>query len=74
MDCKDLLTVIDARNAGFIGIDMLTKTNVGSLIPLKGWLEHWQEERRDENGNDIPTSVCDVAILRKEAVVNEVSN
>ena len=74
VDCKDLLTVIDAQNAGYIGIDMLTKTNVGSLNPVKGWPVHWQEERRDENGNDIPTSVCNVAILREEAVVNEMSN
>ena len=51
---------------------MVNKTNVGSLNPVKGWLVHWQGERRD--GNNIPTSVCNVAILRKEAVVNEMSN
>ena len=49
---------------------MVNKTNVGSLNPVKGWLAHWQEERRD--GNDLPTSVCNVTILRKEAVVNEI--
>ena len=31
-----------------------------------------KKERRDENGNDVPTSVCTVAILGKEAVVNEI--
>ena len=31
-----------------------------------------KKERRDENGNDVPTSVCNVAILGKEAVVNEI--
>ena len=70
MDCKDLLSVIDARNAGLIGKGMLNKTNVGSVNPVKGWLVHWQEERRDENENDTPTSVCNVAILRKESVNN----
>jgi len=74
VDRKDLLTVIDARNDGFIGVDILNKTNVGSLNPVKGWLVHWQEERRDENGNEIPTSICNVAILIKEAVDNEMSN
>ena len=32
----------------------------------------WQEGRKDENGNDVPTSVSNVAILGKEAVINEV--
>ena len=48
VDCKDLLTVIDARNADLIGIDMLNKTNAGSLNPVKGWLVHWQGECRSE--------------------------
>ena len=51
---------------------MLNKANVGPIGLEKGWLVPWQERRRDENGNDIPTLVCNVAILGKEAVVNEV--
>ena len=71
-DYPDPLTQIDARNAGFIGMDMLNKANVGPINPEKGWLVLWQEGHRDENGNDVPTSVCNVAILGKEAVVNEI--
>lgn len=71
-DCTDPLTQIDARNAGFIGMDMLNKANVGPINPEKGWLVLWQEGRKDENGNDVPTSVSNVAILEKEAVINEV--
>ena len=37
-DCTDPLTQIDARNAGFIGMDMLNKANVGPINPEKGWL------------------------------------
>ena len=37
-DYPDLLTQIDARNAGFIGMDMLNKANVGPINPEKGWL------------------------------------
>jgi len=37
-DYTDLLTLIDARNAGFIGVDMLNKANVGPINPEKGWL------------------------------------
>jgi hypothetical protein len=32
------LTLIDVRNAGFIGMDMLNKANVGPINPEKGWL------------------------------------
>jgi hypothetical protein len=32
------LALIDARNAGFIGMDMLNKANVGPINPEKGWL------------------------------------
>jgi len=71
-DYPDHLTQIDARNAGFIGMDMLNKANVGPINPEKGWLVLWQEGHRDKNGNDVPTSVCNVAILGKEAVVNEI--
>ena len=66
------LTLIDVRNTGFIGMDMLNKANVGPINPEKGWLVLWQEGRKDENGNDVPTSVSNVAILEKGAVVNEV--
>ena len=66
------LTLIDVRNTGFIGMDMLNKANVGPINPEKGWLVLWQEGRKDENGNDVPTSVSNVAILGKEAVINEV--
>ena len=66
------LTLIDVRNTGFIGMDMLNKANVGPINPEKGWLVLWQEGRTDENGNDVPTSVSNVAILGKEAVINEV--
>ena len=66
------LTLIDVRNTGFIGMDMLNKANVGPINPEKGWLVLWQEGRKDEIGNDIPASVSNVAILEKEAVVNEV--
>ena len=41
-------------------------------LPEKGRLVLWQEGRKDENGNDVRTSVSNVAILEKEAVVNEV--
>ena len=71
-DYKGPLTLIDVRNTGFIGMDMLNKANVGPINPEKGWLVLWQEGRTDENGNDVPTSVSNVAILEKEAVVNEV--
>jgi len=37
-DYPDHLTQIDARNAGFIGMDMLNKANVGPINPEKGWL------------------------------------
>ena len=67
-----LLTLIDVRNTGFIGMDMLNKANVGPINPEKGWLVLWQEGRKDENGNGVPTSVSNVAILGKEAVINEV--
>ena len=30
------LTLIDERDAGFIGIDMLNKTNVSPINPAKG--------------------------------------
>ena len=66
------LTLIDVRNTGFIGMEMLNKTNIGPINPEKGWLVLWQEGRKDENGNDVPTSVSNVAILGKEAVINEV--
>ena len=66
------LTLIDERDAGFIGIDMLNKTNVSPINPAKGWLVLWQEGHRDKNGNGVPTSVCNVAILGKEAVVDEI--
>ena len=66
------LTLIDVRNTGFIGMDMLNRANVGPINPEKGWLVLWQEGRKDENGNDVPTSVSNVAILGKGAVVNEV--
>ena len=66
------LTLIGARNTGFIGMNMFNKANAGPINPEKGWLLVWKERREDENGNDIPTSVSDVAILEKEAVVNEV--
>ena len=66
------LTLIDVRNTGFIGMDMLNKANVGPINPEKGWLVLSQEGRKDENGNDVPTSVSNVAILGKEAVINEV--
>ena len=71
-DYKGPLTLIDVRNTGFIGMDMLNKANVGPINPEKGWLVLWQEGRKDENGNDVPTSVSNVAILGKEAVINEV--
>ena len=66
------LTLIDVRNTGFIGMDMLNKANVGPINPEKGWLVLWQEGRKDENGNDVPTSVSNVAILEIEAVINDV--
>ena len=66
------LTLIDVRNTGFIGMDMLNKANVGPINPEKGWLVLWQEGRKDENRNDVPISVCNVAILGKGAAVNEV--
>ena len=66
------LKLIDVRNTGFIGMDMLNKANVGPINPEKGWLVLWQKGRKDENGNDAPTSVSNVAILEKEAVINEV--
>ena len=66
------LTLIDVRNTGLIGMDMLNKANVGLINPEKGWLVLWQKGRKDENGNDVPTSVSNVAILEKEVVINEV--
>ena len=66
------LTMIDVRNTGFISMDMLNKANVGPINPEKGWLVLWQEGRKDENGNDVPISVSNMAILGKEAAVNEV--
>ena len=66
------LTLIDVRNTGFIGMDMLNKANVGPINPEKGQLVLWQEGCKDENGNYVPTSVSNVAILGKEAVINEV--
>ena len=66
------LTLIDERDAGFIGIDMLNKTNVSPINPAKGWLVLWQEGHRDKNGNGVATSVCNVSILGKEAVVDEI--
>ena len=71
-DYKGPLTLIDVRNTGFIGMDMLNKANVGPVNPKKGWLVLWQEGRKDANGNDVPTSVSNVAILEKEVVINEV--
>ena len=71
-DYSDPLTLIDVRNTSFIGMDMLNKANVGPINPEKGWLVLWQEGRKDENGNDVPTSVSNVANLEKEAVINEV--
>ena len=71
-DCTGPLTLIDVRNTGFIGMEMLNKANIGPINPEKGWLVLWQEGRKDENGNDVPTSVSNVAILGKEAVINEV--
>ena len=65
-------TLIDVRNTGFIGMDMLNKANVGPINPEKGWLVLWQERRKDESGNDVPTSVSNVGISKKEAVINEV--
>ena len=53
-------------------MDMLNKANVGPINPEKGWLVLWQEGRKDENGNDVPTSISNVAIPGKEAVINEV--
>jgi len=53
-------------------MDMLNKAKVGPINPEKGWLVLWQEGCKDENGNDVPASVSSVAILRKEAVINEV--
>jgi hypothetical protein len=70
-DFTSPLTLIDVRNTGFIGMDMLNKANVGPINPEKCWLVLWQEGRKDENGNDVPTSVSNVAILEKEVVVNE---
>ena len=46
-------TLIDVRNTGFIGMDMLNKANVGPINPEKGWLVLWQEGRKDENGNSL---------------------
>ena len=66
------LTLIDARNTSFVVMDTLNKANVGPNNPEKGWLVLWQEGRKDENGNGVPTSVSNVAILGKEAVINEV--
>ena len=66
------LTLIDVRNAGFIGMDMLNKANVGPINPEKGCLVLWQEGHRDENANDVPTSVSNASILGKEAVVNAI--
>ena len=37
-DYPDPLTQIDARNAGFIGMNMLNKVNVAPINPEKGWL------------------------------------
>ena len=71
-DYSDPLTLIDVRNTSFIGMDMLNKANVGPINLEKGWLVLWQEGRKDENGNDVPTSVSNVAILEKEVVINEV--
>ena len=71
-DYKDSLTVIDERNTGFIGIAMLNQANFGPINPEKGQLVLWQEGRRDVNRNDVPTLVCNFAMLGKEAVVNEV--
>ena len=72
-DYSDPLTLIDVRNTSFIGMDMLNKAHVGPINPEKGWLVLWQDRRKDENGNDVPTSVSNVAILGKEAVINESS-
>ena len=65
------LTLIDVCNTSFIGMDMLNKANVGPTNPEKGWLVLWQEGRKNENGNDVLTSVSNVVILEKEAVVND---
>ena len=37
------LTLIDVRNTGFIGRDMLNEANVGPINPEKDWLILWQE-------------------------------
>ena len=71
-DYKGPLTLIDVRNTGFIGMDMLNKANVGPINPEKGWLVLWQKGRKDEIGNDVPASVSNFAILEKEVVVSEV--
>ena len=71
-DYSDPLTLIDVRNTSFIGMDMLNKANIGPMNPEKGWPVLGQEGRKDENGNDVPTSVSNVAILEKEVVINEV--
>ena len=49
-----------------------SKPSRSAFNPEKGWLVLWQEGRKDENGNDVATSVSNVAILEKEAVINEV--
>lgn len=59
------LIMLDARNTGFISMDMLNKANVGPINPEKGQFVLWQEGRRYEKGNDVPTSVCSVGILGK---------
>ena len=41
------LTLIDVRNTGFIGMDMLNKVNIRPINPEKGWLVLWQERRTD---------------------------
>ncbi len=68
------LTLIDIRNTGFIGMDMLNKAHVGPINPEKGWLVLWQCGRKNENGNDVPASIYNVAILNKEVVITEVLN
>ena len=71
-DYKGPLTSIDVRNTGFIGMDTLNKANVGPINPEKGWVVLLQEGRRDDNGNDVPISVSNMAMLVKEAAVSEV--
>ena len=41
------LALIDVRNTGLIGMDMLRKANFGPINPKKGQLVLWQARRRD---------------------------